>query len=177
MALKITGLDLGDVQVVSEDHIPAVEVLRGNYNVGYAGEELVVAFRGNMGKGSGTQIVPVTEIQGVISTLEELVGTASLDNDEDADRVPAPQRIRQTFRLVRNPGVTYRPGGEKVPPAMGGEDWYEFACSSGKGSKPTKIRVSEMPEFLALFRQRNDAAIEALRARGMLANEEVDLSE
>lgn len=180
---NIKTFDLGSVITTSSDRQSASEILasHSNFQVGARDNdgEIVVVFRAALGKGSGLQIVPAKEIAEFTRTLEELVEGSS--DTQTAGYVPSYVRLRQTFKRVENPGQQYNKGGQPIPLAFEGQDWYEWNHATGngtesKGAKPVKIAVSEMPEFMTLFRGKVNQALAALRARGLLA-EEVDLAD
>ena len=155
----------------------AVDTLRGHCKVKRIDETLQVEFKTNGGKGSGPQRVALTELLDFASVLSERYEAGEAEAVE-AGYIPAPVQLARSFRRVANPGVTDKSGS--VP--FNGRDWYEWNSSTGqgnasKGSKPAKIPVDEMAEFLDLFHDRVGAIISKARAAGLISDEDVDEDE
>jgi hypothetical protein len=95
----------------------------------------VVSFATNRGKGSGAQVVPVSEFAEYVSTLEDILDSGI---PEDADEeVSAGEMVRRTIR--QEDGV------------------ISFRVRGGKGAKPAKVSVDNFAEVVELLRSTVDA--------------------
>lgn len=156
----IDGLDFS-----SDTQPSSVDLLRNNYRVVQTAEtedaesQILAVFKTNAGKGSGPQKVRIGELAEFRSVLHSCVERGEGVTAE-AGYIPAPVMLNQSFHLVKG--------------ADGEEDYYQWNSSPGKGSKPAKVPVSQMPAFLALFDERVDATIEKAREAGILDAPEAD---
>lgn len=170
-------IDFGFGTTVEDTEPSSIEMLTKNCG-GHRDDQgnVVLSFKTNTGKGSGPQSVRIEELQDFASTLRDCAerGDGSVG---EAGYVPAPIQLAKTFTLMANPGVTRNRKGEDVPAPFGGRDWYQWNSNTGngnesKGSKPAKIPVDEIWDFLALFDTRVEQALEAARAAGILSEDE-----
>lgn len=176
---SIQGLGL---DFTSTTEPSAVEYLRGNFTVGRTDDSVMVVFKTNGGKGSGPQSVRADELVDYVDTLRECVERGEGQAIE-AGYVPAPILLQQSFRRVANPGPGKAKDGSTIPALFEGRDWYEWNAASGKGSKPAKVPVDEMAEFLSLLSERSEQTIARLIELGMIsdgaedeiAGDEIDL--
>ncbi len=155
----------------------SIDTLRGHCKVKSIGGSYLAEFKTNGGKGSGPQRVALTELQAFRATLRERVEAGEAETVE-AGYIPAPVQLARSFRLVTNPQTPDKAGN--IP--FEGRDWYEWNSSTGqgnasKGSKPAKVPVNEMEEFMALFDSRVDAIIAKATNAGILSVEEPEVEE
>jgi len=95
----------------------------------------VVSFATNRGKGSGAQVIPVSEFAEYVSTLEDILDSG-IPEDADED-VSAGEMVRRTIR--QDDGV------------------ISFRVRGGKGAKPAKVSVDNFAEVVELLRSTVDA--------------------
>lgn len=169
----LEGLDLSD-----EKQPSSIEILKSNFTAGRKDGQIVVVFKTNGGKGSGPQTVRADELLAFRATLHECV-----DRGEgaamEAGYIPAPILLGRSFALVANPGPGRNKKGEATPAPFGGRDYYEWNSNTGqgtasKGSKPAKVPVDEMPEFLALFDTNIDDTVAKLIELGHMADPDAE---
>ena len=87
-----------------------------------------VSFATNKGKGSGAQVIPVSEFAESVATLAE-IAEAGIPEDEEV--VSAPESIRRTASLS--------------------DGTISFRVRSGKGAKPAKVPHGELTEVVKLL--------------------------
>lgn len=169
----LEGLDLSDDKQPS-----SIEILKSNFTAGRKEGQIVVVFKTNGGKGSGPQTVRADELLAFRNTLHECVARGE-GAAMEAGYIPAPILLGRSFALVSNPGPGRNKKGEPTPAPFGGRDYYEWNSNTGqgtasKGSKPAKVPVDEMPEFLALFDANIDNTVARLVALGHMADPEAE---
>jgi hypothetical protein len=111
-------------------------ILRQTMSVSLADDGTpVVSFATNRGKGSGAQVIPVSEFAEYVSTLEDILDSG-IPEDADED-VSAGEMVRRTIR--QEEGV------------------ISFRVRGGKGAKPAKVSVDNFAEVVELLRSTVDA--------------------
>jgi hypothetical protein len=111
-------------------------ILRQTMSVSLADDGTpVVSFATNRGKGSGAQVIPVSEFAEYVSTLEDILDSG-IPEDADED-VSAGEMVRRTIR--QDDGV------------------ISFRVRGGKGAKPAKVSVDNFAEVVELLRSTVDA--------------------
>jgi len=111
-------------------------ILRQTMSVSLADDGTpVVSFATNRGKGSGAQVIPVSEFAEYVSTLEDILDSG-IPEDADED-VSAGEMVRRTIR--QDDGV------------------ISFRVRGGKGAKPAKVSVDNFVEVVELLRSTVDA--------------------
>ena len=111
-------------------------ILRQTMSVSLADDGTpVVSFATNRGKGSGAQVIPVSEFAEYVSTLEDILDSG-IPEDADED-VSAGEMVRRTIR--QDEGV------------------ISFRVRGGKGAKPAKVSVDNFAEVVELLRSTVDA--------------------
>ncbi len=132
---------------VNEEAQSAVAIIRETMSVSLDDEGTpLVSFAMNKGKGSGAQVLPVSDFAEYISTLEHF---ASNGIDEiPTDNLSPAETVRHTIQ--QDDGIV------------------SFRVRSGKGSKPAKVAAEEFYDVVSLLRSTVDA-VEA--AAGSLAGE------
>ena len=99
----------------------------------------VISFAVNRGKGSGSQVMLVSEFADYISALEDVVESGiPEDNDE---HLTAAEMVRRTIR--QDEGV------------------ISFRVRGGKGAKPAKVSRDDFAEVVELLRSTVDAVEQA----------------
>ena len=99
----------------------------------------VISFAVNRGKGSGSQVMLVSEFADYISALEDVVESGiPEDNDE---HLTAAEMVRRTIR--QDEGV------------------ISFRVRGGKGAKPAKVSHDDFAEVVELLRSTVDAVEQA----------------
>jgi hypothetical protein len=111
-------------------------ILRQTMSVSLADDGTpVVSFATNRGKGSGAQVIPVSEFAEYVSTLEDILDSG-IPEDADED-VSAGEMVRRTIR--QEDGV------------------ISFRVRGGKGAKPAKVSADNFAEVVELLRSTVDA--------------------
>ena len=111
-------------------------ILRQTMSVSLADDGTpVVSFATNRGKGTGAQVIPVSEFAEYVSTLEDILDSG-IPEDADED-VSAGEMVRRTIR--QEEGV------------------ISFRVRGGKGAKPAKVSVDNFAEVVELLRSTVDA--------------------
>ena len=87
-----------------------------------------VSFATNRGKGSGAQVIPVSEFADSVAALAEIAEAGIPEVDEE---ISAPEAIRRTASL--SDGV------------------IAFRTRNGKGAKPAKIPSAELADVVNLL--------------------------
>lgn len=87
-----------------------------------------VSFATNKGKGSGAQVIPVSEFAECVEALSEIVENGI---SEDEEHISTPESIRRTASLS--------------------DGTISFRVRSGKGAKPAKIPAGELADVVTLL--------------------------
>ena len=87
-----------------------------------------VSFATNKGKGSGAQVIPVSDFAESVAALAE-ISEAGIPEDEEI--VSAPESIRRTASLS--------------------DGTISFRVRSGKGAKPAKVPAGELADVVTLL--------------------------
>jgi len=120
----------------NEHNESPVAILRKTMSVSLNDDGIpVVSFAVNRGKGSGSQVVPVSEFADYISALEEVLESGI--SEEDEERLTAAEMVRRTIR--QDDGV------------------ISFRVRGGKGAKPAKVPSGDFAEVIELLRSTVDA--------------------
>jgi len=106
----------------------AVATIKQTMRVFEDGGEVYVSFATNKGKGSGAQVIPVSEFADSVAALAEI---AEAGIPEDEEIVSGPDSIRRTASLS--------------------DGTISFRVRSGKGAKPAKIPAGELNEVVTLL--------------------------
>ncbi len=115
---------------VSESSENPVTLLKQSLSLSKENGVVNLSFVLNKGKGSGTQIMPVSELAPVLSILRDAVDNGVSEREEQDD-VPAHQVLRQTIHV---------------------EDGHViFRLRNGKGAKPVRIPVSDLESVVSLL--------------------------
>jgi hypothetical protein len=129
----------------NEHNESAVAILRQTMSVSLNDDGIpVVSFAVNRGKGSGSQVIPVSEFADYVTTLEGVVESGLPEDDDEA--LSAAEMVRRTIR--QDEGV------------------ISFRVRGGKGAKPAKVSTDDFSEVVELLRSTVDAvegASDALR--------------
>lgn len=99
----------------------------------------VVSFATNRGKGSGAQVMPVSEFGDYVSALEEIASSGIPEASEV--QLSAAESLRQTAK--NEDGIV------------------SFRVRSGKGAKPAKVPAADLNEVATLLRSTVDAVTAA----------------
>jgi|TARA_R110001583_G_scaffold16234_5_gene66143 hypothetical protein len=120
----------------SEESKSATSIIRETMNVSLDDDGTVlVSFAMNRGKGTGAQVMAVSDFSEYVATLEHY---ASNGIDEiPTDNLSPAETVRHTIRQEDNQ--------------------ISFRVRSGKGSKPAKVSADEFAEVAALLRSTLDA--------------------
>jgi len=114
----------------------AVAIIRETMSVSLDDDGVaLVSFALNRGKGTGAQVMPVSDFAEYIDTLEHFA-SAGIDEVPSSDLSPA-ETVRHTIR--QDDGV------------------ISFRVRSGKGAKPAKVAADEFAEVASLLRSTLDA--------------------
>lgn len=106
----------------------AVQTIKQTMRVFEEGGEVYVSFATNKGKGSGAQVIPVSEFADSVAVLADIVA-AGIPEDEEI--VSAPESIRRTASI--SDGI------------------ISFRVRSGKGAKPAKVPAGELYDVVTLL--------------------------
>ena len=125
----------------SEHTESAIQTIRSTMSVSTDDAGVpVVSFATNRGKGSGAQIMPVSQFADYVTALEEIAATGIPEAAEN--NLSAAESLRQTVK--NEDGV------------------ISFRVRSGKGAKPAKVSVEDLTEVAALLR----GTVKAVTAAG-----------
>jgi hypothetical protein len=106
-------------------------------------QECVVEFSVNEGKGTGRQVIPVSEFRDYVAALKNIINS-DYQEPEGTDRtsyIPTNVVAAQSFKMVT-------PRDEK-----GGErSVVSVRCTGGKGAKPMLIPKSEFADVVSTLR-------------------------
>ena len=102
--------------------------------------EAVISFATNRGKGSGAQVMRVSEYRDYVMALEGFAKNGIPDSEEE--NLSAAETVRRTIR--------------------NDEGQISFRVRSGKGAKPAKLDASDFEEVVGLLR----STVEAVEAAG-----------
>jgi len=125
----------------SEHNDSAIQTIRQTMSVSTDDNgQPVVSFATNRGKGSGAQVMPVSEFGDYVTALEEIAASGIPEASEV--QLSAAESLRQTAK--QEDGIV------------------SFRVRSGKGAKPAKVAAGELGEVAALLR----STVEAVTAAG-----------
>ena len=120
----------------NEHNESAVAILRQTMSVSLNDDGIpVVSFAVNRGKGSGSQVIPVSEFADYVATLEGVIESGLPEDDDEA--LSAAEMVRRTIR--QDEGV------------------ISFRVRGGKGAKPAKVSADDFSEVVELLRSTVDA--------------------
>jgi len=88
-----------------------------------------VSFATNKGKGSGAQVIPVSEFAECVEALSEIVENGI---SEEEEHISTPESIRRTASLS--------------------DGTISFRVRSGKGAKPAKVAADELADVVNLLK-------------------------
>ena len=88
-----------------------------------------VSFATNKGKGSGAQVIPVSEFAECVDALSEIVENGI---SEEEEHISTPESIRRTASLS--------------------DGTISFRVRSGKGAKPAKVAADELADVVKLLK-------------------------
>lgn len=100
----------------------------------------LVSFATNRGKGSGAQVLPVSEYRDYVMALEGYAHNGIPESEED--NLTAAETVRRTIRQD--------------------DGQISFRVRSGKGAKPAKLAAGDFSEVVDLLR----STVEAVEAAG-----------
>ena len=106
----------------------AVQTIKQTMRVFEEGGEVYVSFATNKGKGSGAQVIPVSEFADCVAALREISTNGLPELEED---ISAPESIRRT--------------------AAASDGVVSFRVRSGKGAKPAKVPSDELGDVVTLL--------------------------
>lgn len=89
------------------------------------------SFALNRGKGSGAQIVPVSQLPDFCAVLDDFATNGV--NDAVEENISASESVRRTIAVDDDGNLSFR-------------------CRSGKGAKPAKVHPSQLGEAVAFLR-------------------------
>lgn len=125
----------------SEHTESAIQTIRSTMSVSTDDAGIpVVSFATNRGKGSGAQIMPVSQFEDYVLALEEIAASGIPEAAENT--LSAAESLRQT--VYQEDGVV------------------SFRVRSGKGAKPAKVPAGDLTEVAALLR----GTVKAVTAAG-----------
>jgi hypothetical protein len=116
-------------------------------------QDCVVEFSVNEGKGTGRQIIPVSEFREYVASLRSII-ESGYKEPEGADRtayVPTNVIALQSFKMVypRHVGAD----GKVAEDKSGERNIVSVRCTSGKGAKPMMIPRDQFGEVVGMLRQ------------------------
>ena len=88
-----------------------------------------VSFATNKGKGSGAQVIPVSEFAECVDALSEIVENGI---SEEEEHISTPESIRRTASLS--------------------DGTISFRVRSGKGAQPAKVAADELADVVKLLK-------------------------
>lgn len=132
--------DKTNIFAADHNESPA-QVIRQTMSVSVGDDGIpMVSFATNRGKGSGAQVLPVTEYRDYVMALEGFSTNGIPDAEEE--NLSAAETVRRT--ITQNDGT------------------ISFRVRSGKGAKPAKLNSSDFGEVVELLR----STVEAVEAAG-----------
>ena len=128
--------------IFASDHNESpAQVIRQTMSVSIDDEGLpLVSFATNRGKGSGAQVLPVSEYRDYVMALEGFAENGIPESEED--NLTAAETVRRTIRQD--------------------EGQISFRVRSGNGANPAKLATSDFSEVVELLR----STVEAVEAGG-----------
>tara|TARA_Y100000034_G_scaffold81142_1_gene97285 strand:- start:345 stop:788 length:444 start_codon:yes stop_codon:yes gene_type:complete len=105
----------------------------------------VISFATNRGKGSGAQVMPVSEYREYVETLGEYAEHGIPESTEEEQLSPS-ETVRRTIK--QDDGI------------------LSFRVRSGKGAKPARLPTSDFSEVVELLRDTVDAVESAGKQLG-----------
>jgi len=106
----------------------AVQTIKQTMRVFAEDGVVYVSFATNKGKGSGAQVIPVSEFADCVAALREISTNGLPELEED---ISAPESIRRT--------------------AAASDGVVSFRVRSGKGAKPAKVPSDELGDVVTLL--------------------------
>lgn len=104
--------------------------------------EVVVMFTTNKGKGSGVQVMPVSQFHPVIELLSDYADNGLPEGVSAEENLPADEVIRRTI-TVDDEGIV------------------SFRVRNGKGAKPARFHIDTLSEIVELLKSTQDAVTKA----------------
>lgn len=119
-------------------------------------KECVVCFTVNEGKGTGKQIIPVSEFEQYVSVLENIIKTDyNCDNEEDRSIYKPTYMIAKASFSMNHPKEFYfdKDGKEKARQAFDKpKSVVSIRTRGGQGAKPIMVEKEEFPKIVELLR-------------------------
>ena len=106
----------------------AVQTIKQTMRVFAEDGVVYVSFATNKGKGSGAQVIPISEFADCVAALREISTNGLPELEED---ISAPESIRRT--------------------AAASDGVVSFRVRSGKGAKPAKVPSDELGDVVTLL--------------------------
>jgi hypothetical protein len=113
----------------NESEESAVQTIKQTMQVFAEGGVAYVSFATNKGKGSGAQVIPVSEFAECVEALSEIVENGI---SEEEEHISTPESIRRTASLS--------------------DGTISFRVRSGKGAKPAKVSAGELSDVVDLLK-------------------------
>jgi hypothetical protein len=153
------GVGIADVDRGVQEYDDAADDGKGGYvHTPDVNTECVITFATNEGKGTGAQVVPVSELPEYINALEEIVAADFVRPDGDPDSYqPAGAIARSSWHMVR-PRIRVadakaKAGFKSVEDSTKPKDRLAVRSKNGHGAKPMIIKKSEVPAILGLLKE------------------------
>jgi len=114
--------------------------------------ECVIEFSTNVGKGTGRQKIPVSELGDYLDVLEDIIATdyAVPEKSDRTEYIPTNEVARQSFRMIL-PKIE-GPEGKLVDDHSSPKNVVSVRCTGGKGAKPMTVPTDEFPQVVSLLR-------------------------
>ena len=113
----------------NESEESAVQTIKQTMQVFAEDGVAYVSFATNKGKGSGAQVIPVSEFAECVEALSEIVENGI---SEEEEHISTPESIRRTASLS--------------------DGTISFRVRSGKGAKPAKVDAGELADVVKLLK-------------------------
>ena len=113
----------------NESEESAVQTIKQTMQVFAEDGVAYVSFATNKGKGSGAQVIPVSEFADCVEALSEIVENGI---SEEEEHISTPESIRRTASLS--------------------DGTISFRVRSGKGAKPAKVDAGELADVVKLLK-------------------------
>tara|TARA_B100001094_G_scaffold149278_1_gene144487 strand:+ start:5165 stop:5566 length:402 start_codon:yes stop_codon:yes gene_type:complete len=120
---------MGNSIFQNESEESAVQTIKQTMQVFADDGVAYVSFATNKGKGSGAQVIPVSEFAECVEALSEIVENGI---SEEEEHISTPESIRRTASLS--------------------DGTISFRVRSGKGAKPAKVSAGELADVVKLFK-------------------------
>ena len=104
--------------------------------------EVVVQFTTNKGKGSGVQVMPVSQFETVIDLLSDYADNGLPEGVSAEENLPADEVIRRTICIDEDGLVSFR-------------------SRNGKGAKPARFHIDTLPAIVELLKSTQAAVAKA----------------